>query len=77
MAEGWPVGPLVEALRALRGLDFVSAATFIAAVGDLTRFENTPQSMWYLGLVHSEQSTGDRRGAVASPRPAIPKRAAC
>lgn len=33
------MGPLVEALRGLRGLDFISSARFLA-VGDLGRFEN-------------------------------------
>lgn len=39
MAAHWPMGPLVEALRGLRGLDFISSARFLA-VGDLGRFEN-------------------------------------
>jgi transposase len=33
MAAAWSMGPLVEALRGLRGLDFISAVTFVAAVG--------------------------------------------
>jgi transposase len=66
MAKGWSMGPLVEALRALRGLDFVSAVTFVAAIGDISRFENARQLMSYLGLVPSEQSSGDRvrRGGI-------------
>jgi transposase len=38
MVAGWTLGPLVEALRALRGIDLLSAATFIASTGDLSRF---------------------------------------
>jgi transposase len=66
MAANWSMGPLVEALRGLRGLDFISAATFVAAIGDLGRFENARQLMSYLGLVPSEQSSGERiwRGGI-------------
>jgi transposase len=66
MATNWSLGPLVEALRGLRGLDFVSAVTFVAAVGDLARFETARQLMAYLGLVPSEQSSGERvrRGGI-------------
>jgi transposase len=66
MAENWSMGPLVEALRSLRGLDFTSAATFVAAIGDLSRFESARQLMSYLGLVPSEQSSGERirRGGI-------------
>lgn len=66
MTSVWSMGPLVEALRGLRGLDFVSAATFVAAVGDLGRFATARQLMSYLGLVPSEQSSGERicRGGI-------------
>jgi transposase len=66
LVPDWSMGPLVEALRALRGLDFISAATFVAAVGDLGRFDTPRQLMAYLGLVPSEQSSGERvvRGGI-------------
>ena len=40
--------------------------TFVAAVGDLGRFANPRQLMAYLGLVPSEQSSGERvvRGGI-------------
>lgn len=62
----WSMAPLVEALRSLRGIDFVSAVTFVASVGDLGRFETPRQLMGYLGLVPSEQSSGERvrRGGI-------------
>ena len=62
----WSMGPLVEALRGLRGIDLISAVTFTAAVGDLGRFETPRQLMAYLGLVPSEQSSGERvrRGGI-------------
>jgi len=66
MVASWSLGPLVEALRGLRGIDLVSAATFIASTGDLSRFESTRLLMGYLGLVPSEHSSGGtiRRGGI-------------
>jgi len=66
MVPQWSLGPLVEALRGLRGIDLISAATFVAAVGDLSRFETPSLLMGYLGLVPSERSSGDtiRRGGI-------------
>ena len=62
----WSLGPIVEAMRCFRGLELVSAATFVASVGDLTRFETPRQLMAYLGLTPSEYSSGDRiyRGGI-------------
>jgi transposase len=66
MVATWSLGPLVEALRGLRGIDLVSAATFIASTGDLSRFESPRLLMGYLGLVPSEHSSGRtiRRGCI-------------
>ncbi len=66
LLRGWSLAPLVEALRALRGLDTISSVSFVAAVGDLSRFENPRRLMAYLGLVPSEHSSGDRirRGGI-------------
>jgi transposase len=61
----WRCAPLVEALQALRGVSFITAAITVAEIGDLTRF--TPrQLMAFLGLVPSEYSSGSRRhlGAI-------------
>ncbi len=55
----WSLAPLVEGLQALRGVGLVTAATIVAEVGDLGRFENPRQLMGYLGLVPGERSTGD------------------
>ena len=66
MISGWSLGPLVEALRGLRGIDIISAATFIATTGDLSRFDSPRLLMGYLGLVPSEHSSGGniRRGGI-------------
>ena len=66
MVASWSLGPLVEALRGLRGIDLVSAATLVASTGDLSRFESPRLLMGYLGLVPSEHSSGGtiRRGGI-------------
>ncbi|AXB80108.1 MAG: IS110 family transposase [Rhodobacteraceae bacterium GWE1_64_9] len=64
--EGWRFAALVRSLQALRGVRLIVAATLIAEVGDLTRFQNPKQLMAYLGLVPSEYSSGSRvhRGRI-------------
>ena len=62
----WSLAPLVTALQAMRGINLIAAAIFLAEIGDLRRFDSPRQLMGYLGLVPSERSTGDtvRRGAI-------------
>jgi transposase len=62
----WSLAELVTALMAMRGLDLISAATLLAEIGDLSRFRTPRQLMAYLGLVPSEESTGDtiKRGSI-------------
>lgn len=62
----WSLAEAVTALMALRGIDLVSATTFLAEIGDLSRFQTPRQLMAYLGLVPSEESTGDtvKRGPI-------------
>ena len=57
----WRLAPVVDALQALRGVQCTVAVTTVAALGDLTRFDNPRQLMNYLGLTPSEDSTGERR----------------
>jgi transposase len=63
---GWSLAPVVKALMALRGIDFVSAMTLMAELGDITRFDSPRQLMAYLGLVPSEDTSGPhiRRGGI-------------
>jgi transposase len=61
MLADWALTPVVHALQALRGMALVTAATVIAELGDITRFENPRQLMAYLGLVPSEHSSGGTR----------------
>jgi transposase len=62
----WSLAEVVTALMAMRGLDLVSATTFLAEIGDLSRFRTPSELMAYLGLVPSEHSTGDKvvRGPI-------------
>jgi transposase len=55
------LAPLVKALQAFRGISVVSAVTIAAEVGDLRRFGSARQFMSYVGLVPSEDSSGQRR----------------
>ena len=59
--KAWRLHPVVEALQALRGVQFTVAVTTIAELGDLTRFDNPRQLMKFLGVIPSEYSTGERR----------------
>jgi transposase len=59
--NAWRLNPVVEALQALRGVQFTVAVTMVAELGDLTRFDNPRQLMKFLGLIPSEYSTGERR----------------
>jgi transposase len=62
----WSLAEVVTALMAVRGMDLVAAATFLAEIGDLSRFQTPRELMGYLGLVPSEESTGDtiKRGPI-------------
>src|SRR4029077_8882921 len=57
----WRFRPVVDALMGLRGIDFVSAVTVVAELGDLRRFIHPKQLMSFLGLVPSESSSGESR----------------
>jgi transposase len=59
--QTWRLAPVVDALQALRGVQFTVAVTTVAALGDLTRFDNPRPLMHSLGLTPSEYSTGERR----------------
>jgi transposase len=60
-AKGWRFHPVVEALQALRGVQFTVALSTVAELGDLNRFDSPRQLMSYLGLTPSEYSTGNTR----------------
>lgn len=59
----WHFAPVVDGLR---GVNTTIAATVVAEIGDISRFENPRQLMAWLGLVPSEHSSGNttRRGRL-------------
>jgi transposase len=59
--KAWRCPPVVDALQALRGVQFTVAVTTVAELGDLTRFETPRPRMTCLGVIPSEYSTGERR----------------
>jgi len=66
LVPGWRLGTVAAALQAARGVSMIVAVTILSELGDLSRFENPPQLMAYLGLVPSENSTGNKvkRGGI-------------
>jgi transposase len=61
-----PWAQTVARLRCLRGIDTLSAVGLCAEIGDWQRFARPGQLMSYLGVVASENSSGERRrqGAI-------------
>ncbi|WP_428313353.1 IS110 family transposase [Hydrocarboniphaga sp.] len=57
-APDWRFYPVIQALQALRGVQFTVAVGVISEAGDLSRFDNPRQLMAWLGLVPSERSSG-------------------
>lgn len=66
LAPTWRLYPVVEALQALRGVQWLVALTVIAELGDLTRFDNPRQLAAFVGLTPSEYSSGltRRQGGI-------------
>jgi len=62
----WRMAPVVTAFQSLRGVAPVVATVMVVEIGDLRRFENPRQLMAYLGLVPSENSSGQttKRGGI-------------
>ncbi|MBB4120752.1 IS110 family transposase [Martelella radicis] len=67
----WSLGPVVQAIQAMRGVRLISAVTIVAETGDINRFDTPRQFMSYLGLVPSEYSSGGstRRGGITKAGP--------
>jgi transposase len=75
--QTWRLRPVVDALQALRGVQFTGAVTVIAELGDLSRFDKPSPLMSDLGLTPSAYSTGDhrRQGAITTTGNAHARRA--
>ena len=61
LLQTWARRKFVAALQGFRGFQLVASMVVTSELGDLRRFEHPRQLMAYLGLVPSEQSSGDRR----------------
>jgi transposase len=59
--QSWRLHAVVEALQALRGVQFTVAVIMVAEIGDLSRFDTPRELMKFLGLIPSEYSSGERR----------------
>ena len=57
----WSMAPVVDSLKALRGIDKLAAMVLLAELGDISRFESPRQLMAFLGLVPSEHTSSTRR----------------
>ena len=66
LAETAPYRERVGWLRCFRGIDTLSAMGLLTELGDVQRFDHPRKLMAYLGLVPSEDSTGERtrRGSI-------------
>ena len=64
--QGWCRRSFTEALQGFRGFQMVAAMVIASELGDLRRFDHPRKLMAYLGLVPSEESSGDKRhqGAI-------------
>lgn len=65
-APAWRLYPVVQALQALRGVQWLVAITVVAELGDLTRFDSPRQLAAFVGLIPSEYSSGQvrRQGGI-------------
>lgn len=57
----WRFYPVVLALQAMRGVQFVTAVGMVSELGDLSRFKHPRQLMAWLGMTPSEHSSGGKR----------------
>ena len=60
-APAWRLYPVVQALQALRGVQWLVAITVVAELGDLTRVTSPRQLAAFVGLIPSEYSSGASR----------------
>ena len=57
----WPMQPVVAALMGMRGFALVGAMVLVSELGQAWRFDHPRQLMAYLGLVPTENTSGDKR----------------
>ncbi len=57
----WRFFPVVQALQAMRGVQFLTAVGMVSELGDLSRFMHPRQLMAWFGVTPSEHSSGGKR----------------
>jgi len=57
----WQRRPLVEAMMAFKGFKLIAAMVTVSEIGTFSRFEHPKKLMAFLGLVPSENSSGNKR----------------
>ena len=67
LLENWQRKPLVEAMMAFKGFKLVAAMVTVSEIGTFSRFEHPKKLMAYLGLVPTENSSGNKtsRGGIS------------
>lgn len=55
------IAPMIDRLKALRGVDTITAMTLVSELIDLNRFATPKELMAFVGLVPSEHSSGRKR----------------
>lgn len=67
LLENWQRKPLVDALMAFKGFKLVAAMVTVSEIGTFTRFEHPKKLMAFLGLVPTENSSGNKqsRGGIS------------
>ncbi|KWH24038.1 transposase [Burkholderia cepacia] len=62
----WRFYPVIQALQAMRGVQFLTAIGMVSELGDLSRFMHPRQLMAWFGVTPSEHSSGGKRrqGAI-------------
>jgi len=56
-----PYAQKVQKLRCLKGIDYLTALSLVCEVGDFRRFAHAETFMAFLGLIHREWSSGEKR----------------
>jgi len=59
--KNWKRLPLLQGLMCLRGFGLLNAVTWVAEIGDFSRFDHPSPLMAFVGLTPSEDSSGQRR----------------
>lgn len=67
LLSDWQRKPLVEALMAFKGFQLVAAMVIVSEIGTFSRFEHPKKLMAFLGLIPSENSSGNsrRQGSIS------------